>query len=557
MNIFGSSVAISGNYIVVGAPRNNIGAVTHQGAAYVYFNNGGSWFEQQRLLANDGAANDWFGTAVAISGEHVAVGAPRADINGRQDQGAVYRFRRSGSVWTQEAKLTAEDGGEDDSFGWSVALSGFVLLTGAPKDDIGSNDGQGSAYIFGDSNVGFQTHRKLIASDGVMSDGFGTSVAIDGGTALIGAPFDQIGENEDQGSAYVFVRGGTNLNPVWLFQSKLRDEINGGPDDGFGGAVALRRDLALVGASQRNSNRSGKALLFSRGGTVWTKREPILTPITGESSDRFGCSVALSQDGLIIGSSEGGNADQGEVYFFESYCFVTVSAASYDGTQQAPESIVAGFGRSLSTEALSAAQLPLPTALGDTRVSVVDNLGKRYAPLFYVSPTQINFQIPPGTALGEAVVWVFRNGTLVAEGTVMITNVAPALFTANSDGGGVPAALVFRLKGSGAQAYEPIAAYDSALARFVPAPIDLGPATDQVFLVLFGTGIRFRTSLGNVSATIGGLPSEVLAAEAAMGFVGLDQVNVRMSRALIGRGEVDVKLSVDGQAANTVRINIR
>ena len=139
----------------------------------------------------------------------------------------------------------------------------------------------------------------------------------------------------------------------------------------------------------------------------------------------------------------------------------------------------------------------------------------------------------------------------------MIVNVAPALFTANSDGGGVPAALAFRLNGTGAQSYEPIALYDSALARFVPAPIDLGPATDQVFLVLFGTGIRFRSSLGNVSATIGGLPSEVLAAEAAMGFVGLDQVNVRMSRALIGRGEVDVKLVVDGQAANTVRVNIR
>ncbi len=90
-----------------------------------------------------------------------------------------------------------------------------------------------------------------------------------------------------------------------------------------------------------------------------------------------------------------------------------------------------------------------------------------------------------------------------------------------------------------------------------PVPIDLGPSTDQVFLVLYGTGIRFRSSLTNVSATIGGLASEVLAAEAAPGFVGLDQVNVRLSRALIGRGEVDVTLSVDGRAANTVRVNIR
>ena len=89
---FGYSVAISGDYIVVGAPRNNIGAVNNQGAAYVYFNNGGSWFEQQRLLANDGAAIDSFGTAVAISGEHVAVGAPFADINGRGEPGRSLSF---------------------------------------------------------------------------------------------------------------------------------------------------------------------------------------------------------------------------------------------------------------------------------------------------------------------------------------------------------------------------------------------------------------------------------------------------------------------------------
>ena len=160
------------------------------------------------------------------------------------------------------------------------------------------------------------------------------------------------------------------------------------------------------------------------------------------------------------------------------------------------------------------------------------------------------------SAPAEAVVLVDRNG-MVAAGRVMIANVAPALFTANYGVGGVAAALAFRLKGNGAQSYEPVAAFDSVLERFVPVPIDLGPATDQVFLVLFGTGIRFRSSLGSVSATIGGLSSEVLAAQAVMGFVGLDQVNIRMSRALIGRGEVDVKLSVDGRAANTVQVKIR
>ena len=215
--------------------------------------------------------------------------------------------------------------------------------------------------------------------------------------------------NKEQGSAYVFVRGGTRLNPVWLFQSKLIDETDGRADDGFGGSVALRHDLALVGAAQGKLNRGGKALLYLRSETVWKMRPPILLPLNGELSDDFGCSVAFGQDCLIIGLSGGGNADQGEVYFFENNCMATVSAASYDGTQQAPESIVAGFGRNLSSEALSAAELPLPTTLGDTYVRVFDSLGtRRFAPLFYVSPGQINFQDPgghcarPGDSFGKS-----------------------------------------------------------------------------------------------------------------------------------------------------------
>jgi len=144
----------------------------------------------------------------------------------------------------------------------------------------------------------------------------------------------------------------------------------------------------------------------------------------------------------------------------------TVSAASYDGTQQAPEAIVAGFGRHLAAEALGATELPLPTILGDTQVRVFDSLGtRRFAPLFYVSPGQINFQIPAGTALGEAQVVVNRNG-IVAAGRVVITSVAPGLFTANSTGSGVPAALAFRLKGSGAQSYEAREAQSKSLENF-------------------------------------------------------------------------------------------
>ena len=114
-----------------------------------------------------------------------------------------------------------------------------------------------------------------------------------------------------------------------------------------------------------------------------------------------------------------------------------------------------------------------------------------------------------------------------------------------------------RIRAGGAQQFEPVAQFDSAQNRFVPVPIDLGPATDQVFLVLYGTGIRFRSSLSTVNCAIGGIDSEVSFAGPLVGFVGLDEVNVRLSRVLIGRGEVDVVLSVDVKAANPVRVSIR
>jgi len=140
---------------------------------------------------------------------------------------------------------------------------------------------------------------------------------------------------------------------------------------------------------------------------------------------------------------------------------------------------------------------------------------------------------------------------------MLIAPVSPGIFSAASSGQGVAAGSVLRVKGDGTQSFEEIARFDAGQNKFVSIPIDLGPATDQVFLILFGTGIRSRSALSAVTAGIGGTSSEVLYAGAQGGFVGLDQVNLRLARTLIGRGEVDVALSVDGAAANTVRVNIR
>jgi uncharacterized protein (TIGR03437 family) len=236
----------------------------------------------------------------------------------------------------------------------------------------------------------------------------------------------------------------------------------------------------------------------------------------------------------------------------------SVSAASYEGDTLAAESVVAAFGSDLASTTSVANSVPLPTALAGTTVKITDSVGTEYlAPLFFVSPTQINYQIPPDAATGPAIVEVMREDGASSFGTTLIDMVAPGLFTANASGQGAPAAVALRIKADGSQSFEPVARFDPAQNKFVTAPIDLGAATDQVFLILFGTGVRFRSSLAAVSAKIGGIDAQVMYAGEQGGFVGLDQVNLLLPRSLAGRGEVNVDLIVDGKAANDVRINIK
>ena len=241
----------------------------------------------------------------------------------------------------------------------------------------------------------------------------------------------------------------------------------------------------------------------------------------------------------------------------------SVSAASYGTGAVAAESIVAGFGANLATATGFGTSLPLPATLGGVSVAVTDALGiERLAPLFFVSPAQVNYQVPSGTALGDATVLIKNVATgqgsiAVAQGIVSVSGVAPGLFTANSSGGGVPAAFMLRVKADGTQSYETVARYDEGLKRYVPVEIDLGAATDKLYLIGFGTGFRNRSSLGAVTCTIGGTVADVLFAGSQDGYVGLDQANIVIPRSLAGRGNVDVVLRVDGVAANTVTINLK
>jgi len=230
----------------------------------------------------------------------------------------------------------------------------------------------------------------------------------------------------------------------------------------------------------------------------------------------------------------------------------------------AAESIVALFGGGLGTQTAVATELPLPTQLGGLRVDVFERVSPfttRPAPLFFVSPNQINFQIPAGTTSGRAEILVWRDADVLGSGFIQVAAVAPGLFSANASGQGVAAAQALRVKADNVQTYEPVIQFDATRQQFVARPIDLGPdlgnATDQVFLILYGTGLRYRSALSAVTVKAGGVDAPVSFAGAVAGFAGLDQINARLPRSLIGRGEVDVVLTVDGQAANTVRVSIK
>jgi|GEM_PF-2331799 len=237
---------------------------------------------------------------------------------------------------------------------------------------------------------------------------------------------------------------------------------------------------------------------------------------------------------------------------------VSVSSASYSGLGLAVEAIASAFGTSLATASQSATSLPLPTSLAGTTVKIKDAAGAELlAPLFFVSPGQINFLVPPGLAPGTATVTVTNSNGGTAIGIAQNDAVAPGLFSANADGQGVPAAVALRYKSDGSASVVDVFQFNAGQGRFLPLPLDLGPEGDQVFLVLFGTGIRNRTSLGAVSVKIGGAEAQVTYAGPQGGFVGLDQINVLVPRSLVGRGEVDVVLTADGRAANPVRVNIK
>ncbi|MFN0101762.1 MAG: hypothetical protein ACKV2U_06680 [Bryobacteraceae bacterium] len=234
----------------------------------------------------------------------------------------------------------------------------------------------------------------------------------------------------------------------------------------------------------------------------------------------------------------------------------TISAASYGGIAVAPESAAAAFGDKLAGQVISSPSPQLSPTLGGSTLTVRDSAGVlRLSRLFFVSPGQINFEVPAATATGNGTVTVYTGTGATSTGPVAIRNAAPGIFAASGNGAGVAAALAVRISADGVQT--PVSVFQcDAAGKCVAAPIPMGAATDQVFVSLFGTGIRKRTSLDNVSCTIGGVAAPVAFA-GPQGLVGLDQVNIQIPASLRGRGEAPVLLTVDGETSNPVTLNVQ
>jgi hypothetical protein len=320
-DFFGYTVALSEYTAVIGAHRvDDDTRGDDVGAAYVFTRSNNDWVQQAKLTAADGEAGDTFGGNVALSGNTAVIGVIRDDddVKGK-DSGSAYVFTRTGTHWSQQAKLTTKDASEGDSFGWSIGISGDIAVIGAPRDDDMGKD-SGSAYVFTRTGSTWSQQAKLTAQDGTEGDVFGISIAISGDTILVGADLNAE-KGVNAGAAYVFTRSESTLSgSTWSEQAKLT-AADGSEGDIFGVRVALQDNTALISARRDDDDimgvDAGSAYVFTRVGTTWTQQVKLTAP-DGAADDRFGRSVALTADTALIGAmfqdNQGKNSGSAYLY---------------------------------------------------------------------------------------------------------------------------------------------------------------------------------------------------------------------------------------------------
>jgi uncharacterized protein (TIGR03437 family) len=541
-------------------------AVDSQGAAYVC---GGTWSSQfpttpgvvQAAFGGDDADGfviklDPLGTRAEFStflgGERddeargLAVG-PTGDVY-------VTGFTRSNQFPLSAAFQSSRAGGEDvfvTKLNPAGTRFGFSTLLGGGSADFGNAiavDPFGDAYVAGSTTSDNFPVRVpgLYPLYNAAGDAFVTKFDSAGGAPLYSTYLG--GRREDTANAiavdangFASVVGHTKSEDFPLSDSNVIQSQRG---DATGDAFWSR--LSADGRSLLDSTYLGGGAL-DEGRTV---------ALGADGGVYIGGRTLSSNLAVTSGAYQGSRSGGNDGFLFkivDNLQLSTISAASFSRTAPvAPQSIAAAFGRGLAVVSQEATSTPLPAEIGGTRVVVRDASGfDRTAALFYVSPTQINFEIPPGTASGVAQVTVLLNGSVVAQGTFRVRAASPGLFAANANGMGPAAAQVAQAEGG--LVTQGLTFTTAPVGQRMAIPIDLGGAGRESVLVLFGTGIRAGSA---VEVLVDGESQTVLFAGAQSQFIGLDQVNLRLSSTLAGAGLVDVVVVVDGIPSNAVQIFI-
>ncbi len=332
LDLLGGSVYVEGHTLLVGAARKDDGTATATGAVYVFTRNPDDqavpWTQQQKLSAADAAAEDEFGRSVSLNGNTIVVGAPLVNLGTVFDAGAVYVFTRDQSMflnpWTQRQKLTASNAQAGDRLGQSVSIDANTILAGAPRADLAGFVDSGAAYVFTreSASADFSQKQILRARVAVSDALLGTSVFIDGSTALMGGPGTRSFTATDAGAAYLFVRQALTGN--WRQQQEFAGS-NPVALAEFGGAVGLDAGTAIIGSAKRSqgtATSAGAAFAFVLEplSVEFFQETDVLTAAGADANDGFGSAVGLSGDTSLIGIPEAdpaGDVDAGAVSAFE------------------------------------------------------------------------------------------------------------------------------------------------------------------------------------------------------------------------------------------------
>lgn len=319
---FGAAVSIQGNTLAVGAPGHD----SSRGAVYVYTRTGTVWADEAIVWGALTNSGDQFGHSVSIDTATLAVGAPFEQVGNKADQGVTYAFVKVGGIWQLQQRIAERRGNarSGDHIGWSVALSGNTILSGAPDDDFGNKTNRGSIWVYV-RNGSIWSRQTRVNPAGQAGDRAGSAVALFSNVAVIGADGHQVGSNIGQGIAYTYTRTGTN----W---SKTSDLVagDGAAGDQFGASVAISGPLKLIGAPDAASG-TGKAYLYGTGGAFIQQ----LTTADNSSGDHFSRGVSIDAGRALVGApgEEQEGTDAGAAYIFEGI----VASTSTEITSIAPE----------------------------------------------------------------------------------------------------------------------------------------------------------------------------------------------------------------------------